>query len=318
MPASPTSPSPPPPPLGTLPPRVPPFSPQMLLPPPGIFYQVVLPTQFHPASLQHNQRHFLAQTATPSAAAYYYHPHLPPALIALPTTRANQVRPTTHSIEDTDTPPTHAFGSPTAPSGPRPPQNQPPNPTPPPSNHQLPPPPQPPGPRPRRPRRSAAPCPHSRRRSQCVLCYELGRGGGSICVHRRRRAVCRVCRASPRSTPAANDAEENNAPDAPTDRSTLLRRRIRGPNTYVSPPPPPPHHPPPVPSVTATASSSSSSAAGSVARVIVDRASADRWRIGIVGALAAAAAVEVDDDEDDFKWGRRESGSGSGGIGGGA
>ncbi|KAJ1559068.1 hypothetical protein HK405_012130 [Cladochytrium tenue] len=38
-------------------------------------------------------------------------------------------------------------------------------------------------------------CQHARRRTQCVDCYDLGFGGGSICVHRKRRDSCSVCRA---------------------------------------------------------------------------------------------------------------------------
>ncbi|KAI9325169.1 hypothetical protein DFJ73DRAFT_914069 [Zopfochytrium polystomum] len=75
-------------------------------------------------------------------------------------------------------------------------------------------------PPPRRKPRRRAPCAHNRRRSQCVDCYNLGQGGGSICIHRRRRVACEPCRAS----------GEDDGP----------RRRIRGPNTFVAPPPPPP------------------------------------------------------------------------------
>ncbi|KAI9354133.1 hypothetical protein DFJ73DRAFT_775980 [Zopfochytrium polystomum] len=70
--------------------------------------------------------------------------------------------------------------------------------------------------------RAAAPCPHNRRRSQCIACFELGQGGGSICIHRRRKAGCRLCAAEGRC---------HSHVDGP-------RRRIRGPNTYVPPPPP--------------------------------------------------------------------------------
>ncbi|KAI9354809.1 hypothetical protein DFJ73DRAFT_921386 [Zopfochytrium polystomum] len=75
-------------------------------------------------------------------------------------------------------------------------------------------------------RRAAAPCAHNRRRSQCVSCFELGHGGGSICIHRRRKAGCRFCRAEGR--------------DFREEAAAGPRRRIRGPNTYVAPPPPPP------------------------------------------------------------------------------
>ncbi|KAI9315804.1 hypothetical protein DFJ73DRAFT_950716 [Zopfochytrium polystomum] len=84
--------------------------------------------------------------------------------------------------------------------------------------------------------RAVAPCPHNRRRSQCVACFELGHGGGSICIHRRRKAGCRLC--------AAEGRCHNNNLDG-------RRRRIRGPNTYVPPPPPPPP-PPQVSKMTAT------------------------------------------------------------------
>ncbi|KAI9317800.1 hypothetical protein DFJ73DRAFT_786603 [Zopfochytrium polystomum] len=101
----------------------------------------------------------------------------------------------------------------------------------PPSSHTTPPPPPPPPPTPPQPprrtrRRRDTPCDHGRRRSQCVDCYELGRGGGSVCVHRRRRATCRDCRV------------ENAAAAAQT--GPLRRWRIRGPLTFVAPPPPPP------------------------------------------------------------------------------
>ncbi|KAI9366691.1 hypothetical protein DFJ73DRAFT_755449 [Zopfochytrium polystomum] len=84
--------------------------------------------------------------------------------------------------------------------------------------------------------RAAAPCPHNRRRSQCITCFELGHGGGSICIHRRRKVGCRLCAAEGR-------CHKNNLGGP--------RQRIRGPNTYVPPPPPPP--PPPLIAKTATA-----------------------------------------------------------------
>ncbi|KAI9328097.1 hypothetical protein DFJ73DRAFT_800679 [Zopfochytrium polystomum] len=64
-------------------------------------------------------------------------------------------------------------------------------------------------------------CPHGRRRTQCIHCFELGHGGGSICVHRRRRDGCPYC---------------------PEDvkRLGVGRRRIRGPRTFAAPPPPKP------------------------------------------------------------------------------
>ncbi|KAJ1555819.1 hypothetical protein HK405_012450 [Cladochytrium tenue] len=37
-------------------------------------------------------------------------------------------------------------------------------------------------------------CHHNRRKTQCVLCFDLGIGGGSICPHRKRRDVCSACR----------------------------------------------------------------------------------------------------------------------------
>ncbi|KAI9335387.1 hypothetical protein DFJ73DRAFT_780438 [Zopfochytrium polystomum] len=72
--------------------------------------------------------------------------------------------------------------------------------------------------------RRSAPCPHNRRRSQCIACFELGHGGGSICIHRRRKAGCRQCRTEGRRY---------------SDDGRQPRRRIRGPNTYVPPPLPP-------------------------------------------------------------------------------
>ncbi|KAJ1550719.1 hypothetical protein HK405_016042 [Cladochytrium tenue] len=37
-------------------------------------------------------------------------------------------------------------------------------------------------------------CHHNRRKTQCVLCFDMGIGGGSICPHRKRRDVCLLCR----------------------------------------------------------------------------------------------------------------------------
>ncbi|KAI9324311.1 hypothetical protein DFJ73DRAFT_768384 [Zopfochytrium polystomum] len=100
--------------------------------------------------------------------------------------------------------------------------------------------------------RAAAPCPHNRRRSQCIACFELGHGGGSICIHRRRKAGCRLCAAEGRCHKI-----DLGGP----------RRRIRGPNTYVPPPPPPPP-PPPSRVITVTATATTTMAEGSKAKEV--------------------------------------------------
>ncbi|KAI9328098.1 hypothetical protein DFJ73DRAFT_782665 [Zopfochytrium polystomum] len=84
---------------------------------------------------------------------------------------------------------------------------------------------------PHRPRRFAK-CPHHRRRTQCVDCYELGQGGGSLCVHRRRKDVCKACRAAGVAFPANAAAAE--------EEWKKKKKRIRGPRSFVARPPPPP------------------------------------------------------------------------------
>ncbi|KAI9345903.1 hypothetical protein DFJ73DRAFT_839029 [Zopfochytrium polystomum] len=37
-------------------------------------------------------------------------------------------------------------------------------------------------------------CPHGKRRTQCLSCFDLGQGGGSICAHRRRKDLCSWCK----------------------------------------------------------------------------------------------------------------------------
>ncbi|KAI9345899.1 hypothetical protein DFJ73DRAFT_488276 [Zopfochytrium polystomum] len=80
--------------------------------------------------------------------------------------------------------------------------------------------------------RRFAKCPHHRRRTQCVDCYELGQGGGSLCVHRRRKDVCKACRAAGVASPA-NAA-------AAVEEEGKKKKRIRGPRSFVARPPPPP------------------------------------------------------------------------------
>ncbi|KAI9311458.1 hypothetical protein DFJ73DRAFT_787960 [Zopfochytrium polystomum] len=97
--------------------------------------------------------------------------------------------------------------------------------------------------------RRSAPCAHNRRRSQCIACFELGHGGGSICIHRRRKAGCRLCRIEGRRY---------------TDEGGQPRHRIRGPNTYVLPPPPPPPMPPQIATVVAAGSTVSGGGGGAM------------------------------------------------------
>ncbi|KAI9345904.1 hypothetical protein DFJ73DRAFT_796962 [Zopfochytrium polystomum] len=44
------------------------------------------------------------------------------------------------------------------------------------------------------PRKPTPKCPHGKRRAQCLSCFDLGEGGGSICAHRRRKDLCTVCK----------------------------------------------------------------------------------------------------------------------------
>ncbi|KAI9342102.1 hypothetical protein DFJ73DRAFT_778747 [Zopfochytrium polystomum] len=122
--------------------------------------------------------------------------------------------------------------------------------------------------------RAAAPCPHNRRRSQCVACFELGHGGGSICIHRRRKAGCRLCAAEGRCY------NNNLGP----------RRRIRGPNTYVPPPPPPPQV------TTMTATTKATTAEGGKERVVPPASARTAPCAFSVEALCGQAPLSVADD----------------------
>ncbi|KAI9332616.1 hypothetical protein DFJ73DRAFT_58024 [Zopfochytrium polystomum] len=45
-----------------------------------------------------------------------------------------------------------------------------------------------------KPAKPSPKCPHGKRRAQCLSCFDLGQGGGSICAHRRRKDLCGECR----------------------------------------------------------------------------------------------------------------------------
>ncbi|KAI9332614.1 hypothetical protein DFJ73DRAFT_896889 [Zopfochytrium polystomum] len=49
-------------------------------------------------------------------------------------------------------------------------------------------------------------CPHGKRRTQCLSCFDVGDGGGSICPHRRRKDLCGVCKRARRAARAAKAA----------------------------------------------------------------------------------------------------------------
>ncbi|KAI9332621.1 hypothetical protein DFJ73DRAFT_781196 [Zopfochytrium polystomum] len=135
-------------------------------------------------------------------------PHVDPTLQPTPTTISSPPAATPIS-----TPPTTTTTSPTS------------TPSSPPNPSTAAPPPQP------LPRRFPK-CPHYRRRTQCVDCYELGQGGGSLCVHRRRKDVCKACREVGVALVAGAKKDE--------DDGRAKRKRIRGPRSFVARPPPPP------------------------------------------------------------------------------
>ncbi|KAI9332420.1 hypothetical protein DFJ73DRAFT_781200 [Zopfochytrium polystomum] len=49
-------------------------------------------------------------------------------------------------------------------------------------------------------------CPHGKRRTQCLACFDLGDGGGSICPHRRRKDLCGACKRARKEVKTATAA----------------------------------------------------------------------------------------------------------------
>ncbi|KAJ1555573.1 hypothetical protein HK405_000150, partial [Cladochytrium tenue] len=84
-------------------------------------------------------------------------------------------------------------------------------------------------------------CSHGKRRTQCVTCFDLGVGGGSICAHRKRRDGCPTCRALRRSAAAtastSNEstppAQENNA-DPLTSKTAAAAATTSSPDLFGS------------------------------------------------------------------------------------
>ncbi|KAI9332615.1 hypothetical protein DFJ73DRAFT_963416 [Zopfochytrium polystomum] len=64
-------------------------------------------------------------------------------------------------------------------------------------------------------------CPHGKRRAQCLSCFDLGQGGGSICAHRRRKDLCGECQEYVR-----RGFEPSPVPGARPCRRGRRRRRV--------------------------------------------------------------------------------------------